>query len=856
MIYRRLPSFSFIYHFAPLAILAGFTIYFTRDFYTLKIAFSHRDIMMIYYPLRHWFTERLMSGEFPLWNPYSGIGVTTQIWATIPIDIFTPLEFILGPQYHYFHAIQLGLLMLSLYYALVKLQFTPLTAAAGAIVFFMSPWVTYFYFYFIKTMLFVSLPLSFLFIYSWFCKEDPKQLFFLFWSIVFSMFGTKLEFWFSQTVFLFFSCISAAAVFHNGQIKHSIKKVLLALMAILAGIFAHAWQLNLLLRITKLSGRIASGNLLNLFSSDMWENLLSCLIEDDLLKLLLLFGMIYTATIFFRREWNFLFFILIIAPIEGLVVWIYPLLKSFILGPAFGGALLGAILSYLLRIDSTSREHAKTAILFSIFIFYWCRPSPGDFSEMDTIQLAPNTFKVAVSALVWLGCTQFNKKPLVKITWLIFFLMLCMRSYGYVPLTWLTGAIWIPTRDNYLIDFSVSILAVSGLSLFDWKTFHQFLRFRLESFSAAIVILAVVLSASSNPYYSHYPFIVKAPPDYPYYDGVPRLKKVLAELRHSPTMRAYFEPYVIAYPTGSSLFEGVGDVTVTLSLTPKIYRDWIKYRKFGVRPEENWSFYHPAFRQKTIDRLPKLNTKGMPWEVALDFYAHNTLITRPTLDKEQLEFLGVNYLGIIKGSYTPPMSPLDPPPQDPVWFFHDGWQWKEPGSYLRRHKNVQDLITSLGLSNTRDDLGFFFGKLNNSLPRAFHVDGVTPDNLDEFMNDLDSSYEDGQIKTKSLAFPIQSTEISSYKPENVLIKTQYKKDSYLVLADLYHPFWHAKIDNVETKILPAFYLYRAIKVPSGNHTIEFYCIVPYFKSCMAISTAIILGSFIAYRLTIRRPKND
>ena len=107
-----------------------------------------------------------------------------------------PLEMIFGPQYHYFQTLQSLLILLAGYYAFVKLGFKPMVAATGSLLFFMTPWVTYFYFYFLLGHSFIANILLFLFVYQWVKTEDYKYLFYIFVVTVFSMFGTKSEFWF------------------------------------------------------------------------------------------------------------------------------------------------------------------------------------------------------------------------------------------------------------------------------------------------------------------------------------------------------------------------------------------------------------------------------------------------------------------------------------------------------------------------------------------------------------------------------------------------------------------------------------------------------------------------------------
>lgn len=63
--------------------------------------------------------------------------------------------------------------------------------------------------------------------------------------------------------------------------------------------------------------------------------------------------------------------------------------------------------------------------------------------------------------------------------------------------------------------------------------------------------------------------------------------------------------------------------------------------------------------------------------------------------------------------------------------------------------------------------------------------------------------------------------IESLEPERVVIGTSAPKEAVLVLADTHFPGWRADIDGKEIPILRANYLFRAVPVPAGDHTITF-----------------------------------
>ena len=162
-------------------------------------------------------------------------------------------------------------------------------------------------------------------------------------------------------------------------------------------------------------------------------------------------------------------------------------------------------------------------------------------------------------------------------------------------------------------------------------------------------------------------------------------------------------------------------------------------------------------------------------------------------------------------------------------------------------KDIAQEIEGLDLKNVKIKNGLLAGELNNPLPRAFLMHNVTDTKLYEFKNEMAPIVDDNNnfIKTKSYKFPLSSAKIEKYEPENVSIRVDTKEESYLVLSDLYHPFWHARIDGKETEIIPAFYIFRAVKVPQGKHVVDFYCKIPYFKASMIISLSAVFLSVLA-----------
>lgn len=93
--------------------------------------------------------------------------------------------------------------------------------------------------------------------------------------------------------------------------------------------------------------------------------------------------------------------------------------------------------------------------------------------------------------------------------------------------------------------------------------------------------------------------------------------------------------------------------------------------------------------------------------------------------------------------------------------------------------------------------------------------------------------------------------ILSYTPNIVKIRTETEKPEILILADQYDEGWKAKVDEKEITISPANYIFRAVKVPAGEHEVIFYYWPESFDLGLKITTItsilIILGSIIAIR---------
>jgi hypothetical protein len=90
-------------------------------------------------------------------------------------------------------------------------------------------------------------------------------------------------------------------------------------------------------------------------------------------------------------------------------------------------------------------------------------------------------------------------------------------------------------------------------------------------------------------------------------------------------------------------------------------------------------------------------------------------------------------------------------------------------------------------------------------------------------------------------------------PNTVRVEVEFPAVGYLVLADMNDHGWEAYVDGERVPVLQADYAFRAVRVPAGNHVIEFRYL-PLALRAGAVSTGILLAVLLAaaLRRVVRR----
>lgn len=836
-------------------LIAAFSVYFSYDILTGRRFLSQPDLANYYFPYRQWLVGELKQGHFPLWNPYWGLGQPTEWFLAIPLDLYTPFEILWGPAYQVFYLLQLVALLFAVHYAVRAMGCAPIPAAVAALTFFLIPNVTHWYFYFLLVPPYIANALCFVLVSRYVRRGDSMSLVYAFWAISLSMLGTKAEFWFQNAVlYVFYVAVAAVSCRRAQPLSALIVRGLLACGPLLLAVLSQAWQINMTWRFLALSGRTTP----SFDAFDLARILVESLVDSRLLPVLLI-GVTTWLLIGPPRPMWFpafgLWAVCFVGPAlatpdpttaaRDLFAGSGELFASFARSPVAIGAALGLSLSTLLSRTLSWRREILSLTCFLVFVYYWCRPGPGDaYGEMAVIRTAPAVFAVLLSTLVWLGCRRVGREYWSTLAFLSAVFVLLIRDQGQVLLSYIVGVVWVPQRDSYLVDFPWAVLGGIGLNSIE-RRLRQRQLFRRELPAlrewrglmtplSAIALVALALSLRPDPYFAHW-MMDKAPPDYPYYAGVPEVRTIFRGLRESDTTRIL----IVNKPTksqtfgyGEALLEKLGQVTLYSSSVPRNYRDWAFYQRTGRAPKD-WVGYNSAFTPQTLAKLPRREDLGLRNDL-LYFY---TVIARPALERNILQLMGVTYVVMFKQS-------LD----DPTVDFFD----------LDSRATLQAKLDALGLQDVREMRAGYYvpnhnpqqtfvtetmivGRLAGSLGRAFIVQAVSDTRLSEFSGEVSPRITPAGIRTTSFEFPIGSATIRRYESERVTVTARGAEDTYLVVTDLHYPFWHATVDGQAAEIVPAFSVFRGIKLPPGSHTVEFVYRLPRLYESIALSVVAVVS---------------
>ena len=94
-----------------------------------------------------------------------------------------------------------------------------------------------------------------------------------------------------------------------------------------------------------------------------------------------------------------------------------------------------------------------------------------------------------------------------------------------------------------------------------------------------------------------------------------------------------------------------------------------------------------------------------------------------------------------------------------------------------------------------------------------------------------------------------------YDLNQVELVVQTPVDSYLVLSDVYYPGWRATVDGKPAELLRADYVFRAVPVPAGEHTVRLEFAPWTWRAGLWVSIITWIGLGIAAGVTLKSERD-
>ena len=79
----------------------------------------------------------------------------------------------------------------------------------------------------------------------------------------------------------------------------------------------------------------------------------------------------------------------------------------------------------------------------------------------------------------------------------------------------------------------------------------------------------------------------------------------------------------------------------------------------------------------------------------------------------------------------------------------------------------------------------------------------------------------GALQPRPVSLPQADTEMQIYRNTEVQVEVNTPRPGFLVLNDVWHPWWFGSVDGKPADIYRANVLFRAIEVPAGKHVVRF-----------------------------------
>jgi len=805
------------------AALAKVFQWFSRGLLDGSVEMLHDDIIPNYWPFREWFTGRLLTGHWPLWNPYWGLGRVAEAWTTLPIDILTPVQILFGLDISQLNMIQVGLLFAITFAVLCRLTRNGYGSAIATAIFVFSPNTNYFIFYYFHLWSYFGLVLGLYFTNRFFARRGLSALVGLYCALVITAVGAKPDLT-AETYIALAAAAFAAAVWDRRGGAWRVFAAHAGCTA--AAAMTNAWYLAIVL--TSGGSSIRFARLGDFTLGEFLHSLGASVTIPENSGVCVALALVAAWLI---RRWGARPTGLLVAAVAVAVVLAAGVGEGFVPNAIMrwdiAGVALAAVSLWLGGWQNRSAtDWARLIVLWQPLLVYWGIAAPGALDEATIASWARPSFDVVIATLACLGVARRNSR-LATTAYACLAAELIMRTLGQPWYNYLTGLMWLPSRSNFIDDFALAALGAVGITELgsltrQWHAaFGWWFRVPIAA-ALTTATLLLILPNLNTPY--------RFAPGVAHFTPAPFETYAQAQVEAWKSAMQFPDPRtarVLSYDHGYGLNVGIDDAREYQSLTSARYVRYSIYHRLGVALWHNQNIGGlTGGVSAAFSRM--LRPIGLPADVKgehdityhainYDFYFDYIVRAMPPLDCGILRLFGISYIDGPDG-YSVHAN---------RYFMANAYStvvnsyYREPGTTFKMGDDVVARIDGCHFPVVRIQ-GQRYWHIPDAMPRAFFVPriaGLDPDTLANAVDATDAG--DGTLQiTPDLRVPWSGVTISRYYPEQVTLDVDAKQPGYVILTDIFSRGWRASVDGKDAPILPGLYLFRAVEVPAGTHQID------------------------------------
>lgn len=788
--------------------MALLALFFTWDLAIGKKIFSHNDVFPNYFALRSWMLSQIKNGEWPFWNPYLGFGRISEAWATIPLDWWTPFQLIFGFSNHVIYIAEMAVVIAVAQFTFGKILSSGWAALVATTTFLFLPNTQFVIYYFNHSNAYILMLLLLMFSLNFF--ESPSRKLWLALACVTALFIPGAHLAATLNLIILFFCSSIFFVFTMSREPPTsrIRKLYFYLSAIFSGLALSAWYVAYI----QIS---AASSIRNITIPWTWidfaNSYYSAIVSDSFIPieaLLLLTCFRSPIRRLLKNEWFYqsaFIAILIFA-----LVFIRSILVHFFSETLSGLGFIAAIVyaAYVLRRDFFRFEEGTALSL--LVIYYFGRPGDGIIGELVYLN---SLSSIAQFFVTFLAVTTFYISPkrlAVRYGAFVMATAFFMRHMGTPLLNYSIGAIWLPMRDNFIIDAALSMLVGFGA--------FEICRRSISAHMSRIVFVGLGMCMIPSIQNVHKVNPGVAP------TGLPSDFELMNSDAHEIAQSLKFP-----HPNSSRIFDfyhsynmlySIGDVREYASFPNRKYTELSISKRLGIPisalgPVGAITGGYPQELLSMLKPSKVITTPLHPFQ----FYYHYVVHALPPLDCNWLKLMGVAYFR--KSAVTPNKNSY-------ALFLANGYSI-EHNEFNQRPPFAEDVNLRLAkcMKNEVHLTGGDFWTVREPMPRTFIIKNLEEDLTAKVSESISPkvtrnalTLDDGSIVSW------EKVHGGSYSTNKIRLYVDTDQPGLLILTDAIHPYWHATINGKVAPIIPAFSIFRGVKLYPGSNEIIFSTALP------------------------------